>query len=360
MIKKTKVAVVCGGQSGEHDVSLVSARSIAQHLSKDLYDVRVVGIDLAGGWRELSPSEIAKARVAGDLRLEAKVAQSPQVADRFPREVLNGIDVVFPIVHGSTGEDGWLQGLLEFAGLPYVGSGVLGSAVCMDKDVAKRLLMQGGVPVVPWVTLRKALYAKSKEKWRKKVLEELGLPLFVKPANAGSSVGVHKVKSAADLDAALEDAFSWDSKVLCEKAIAAVELEVSVLGPTESPQVSIVGEVVPTHEFYSYEAKYLDPQGANFYLPARSLNSEMTQRVQELAAQAYTLLECRGMARVDFFLDQVSKEVYLNEANTLPGFTSISQYPKLWEVTGVAYSELLHRLVQLALSEPKRMVRSLG
>jgi D-alanine-D-alanine ligase len=259
----------------------------------------------------------------------------------------SAFDVIVPILHGTYGEDGTIQGLLELANIPYVGSGVLGSAVGMDKDVARRLMRDAGIPVVPFKTIRKSEFIASPEKVINDVVAELGLPHFVKPANAGSSVGVNKVKTKDAALAQYQNAFSYDTKVLAEKAINARELECSVLG-NHFPKASCVGEVIPKHEFYSYEAKYIDENGADLKIPAE-ISPTVSARIQNLATQAFEILECRGMARVDFFMDKKTEELYLNEINTIPGFTKISMYPKMWEASGLKYSDLLDELIRLAL-----------
>lgn len=265
-------------------------------------------------------------------------------------------DVVFPIIHGTNGEDGTIQGLFELAEVAYVGCGVLGSAIGMDKEVAKRLVNAAGVPIVPYIALKKADWLKSKSQIEARVTKELGIPCFVKPVNAGSSVGVHKVKKPSDLISAIEDAFRYDVKVLIEKAIPAREIELSALeNPKfgESTLISVAGEINPTHEFYSYEAKYLDENGATMKIPA-DLTPAQLKTAQDLARRAFDALECEGMARVDLFLDKNTGDFYFNEVNTLPGFTSISMYPKMWEASGMKYSELLTTLIELAIARHDR------
>ena len=259
-------------------------------------------------------------------------------------------------MHGPLCEDGTIQGLLELADLPYVGCGVLASAIAMDKEMAKRVVRDAGISIVPYVSLKHEVWKKEKQQLAKSIEERLGYPVFVKPANLGSSVGVHKVKEPSGLNAALEDAFNYDRKVLVETAVNAREIEVSVLENLEAgadPLVSIPGEIDPAHEFYSYEAKYLDEKGAALIIPAK-LDPEETKRAQDIGRKAFTVLECEGMARVDLFLDRTSGEFFFNELNTIPGFTSISMYPKLWEASGISYQELLSKLVDLAISRHKK------
>lgn len=366
--KKKKIAVIFGGKSGEHEVSISSAISVFNALDKSKYDVALIGIDKSGRW--LMPSEtkfLAHAENPRLLKLNQEKEtfslvpfessrQLVSVEDRqtssapVPSQVSSNskFDVIIPILHGPHGEDGTVQGLLELSNIPYVGSGVLGSALGMDKDVSRRLLKAEGIPVVPTIVVRKHEYAKSSEKIIQEAASKFGFPFFVKPANMGSSVGVHKVKSLAEAAQKIESAFSYDNKILIEQAIDARELECSVLGNAE-PEASIVGEIIPQHEFYSYEAKYIDENGALLEIPAKDLKAEIIEQVRQLSIQAFKVLECSGMARVDFFLDKKSGKIYLNEINTIPGFTKISMYPKLWEASGKPYNQLLDELIELAL-----------
>ncbi len=350
MGQKLKVAVLFGGQSGEHEVSIVSATSVYKALDKSKYDVHLIGIDKSGRW--LVPQDPQLLANSRNPRL-IQLTQEPNTMVINPyQSEKTSYDVIVPILHGTNGEDGTIQGLLELTKIPYVGSGVLGSAVGMDKDVCKRLLSQAGITVVPSVTLRKHTYDQNPQKHIDHCIQTLGLPFFVKPANSGSSVGVHKIKTKGEALEKLADAFSFDSKVLAEKAIAARELECSVLG-NHTPKASIIGEIVPHHEFYSYESKYLDENGADLKIPAEGLGPAVVERLQKMATDAFVCLELRGMARVDFFLDKNDGQIYLNEVNTIPGFTSISMYPKMWEATGLAYSKLLDELIQLAIENKK-------
>ena len=305
-----RVAVLYGGRSGEHEISLRSAESIIAGLNPAKYEVQRIFITPEGRWepRALSPEPGANP----------------------------GIDVVFPILHGTFGEDGTVQGLLELAGLPYVGAGVLASAVSMDKEVTKRLLVERGLPVAEYVTVTRGGTSNF----------NLPFPLFVKPANLGSSVGISKVKTCAELPAALELAGQYDRKILVERGIAGREFECSVLG-SEQPIAAVPCEVIPSREFYDYEDKYL-LDAAKLIVPA-PLSPERTAEMQRLAVAAYQAVECEGMARVDFLLETASGKFYINEINTIPGFTSISMYPKMWEAAGVPFAELLDRLIELAL-----------
>ena len=358
MAKKLKVGLLFGGRSGEHEVSIASAMSVYRALDKNRYDVTLIGIDKDGRWllpdpqaflaHADRPMELRLAETAGSFGLVPYPAAHQIVAVEGSRGQVPPLDVILPILHGTFGEDGTIQGLLEIAQIPYVGSGVLGSALGMDKEVAARLFQAAGIPTVPSVCVRKGEFLTDRAGVEARLARELEFPFFVKPANAGSSVGVHKVKSAAELRPALEDAFTFDVKVLVQKGVAARELEVSVLG-NDSPRASIVGEIVPTHDFYSYEAKYLDENGAALKIPAQDLDEDVAERARALAVKAFLTLECRGLARVDFFLDRDTGELFLNEINTIPGFTRISMYPKLWEASGLSYPALLDELIRLAL-----------
>jgi len=370
-LKKIRVAVLYGGRSGEHEVSLQSAASVINFLDRERFEIVPVAIDKQGRWH-LNDITLLEGKKSLPVFKDApKVMLPPNPADPGSGSVLirlgesggeRGIDVVFPVMHGPLCEDGTLQGLLELADLPYVGCGVLASAVAMDKEITKRLARDAGIPIVPYLTLKHELWEKEKALWAEKIEEKLGYPVFIKPANLGSSVGIHKVKERSGLDPALEDAFNYDRKVLVEAAVNAREIEVSVLEnpePGAEPLVSVPGEIDPTHEFYSYEAKYLDENGATLIIPAK-LNPEETKQAQDLGRKAFTVLECEGMARVDLFLDRTSGKFFLNEVNTIPGFTAISMYPKLWEASGISYPELLSRLVDLAISrheKKKKLVR---
>ncbi len=395
---KTRVAVLYGGRSGEHEISLRSAASVARNLDRTRYELILVAIDKKGRWMLVDPAQVnlnsetlpiphhpldgAPGVSGSDSSSSSKLQGVPVVLPPNPpvlsslhqpegraqlvhldsMGVSTWVDVIFPVMHGPLCEDGTVQGLFELVDVPYVGCGVLASSAGMDKDVAKRLVAHAGLPVVPSVTLRQRDWAHERESRLREIGQKLGFPVFVKPANLGSSVGVHKVKTPDRLFAAVEDAFRYDLKVLVEKAVDAREIELAVLDRSEAegstarssePLVSIPGEVASTHEFYSYEAKYLDENGAALMIPAE-LTGPQRERAQALARDAYRTLECEGLARVDLFLDRKTSEFYFNEVNTLPGFTSISMYPKMWEATGVAYAELLTRLVELAIERHAR------
>jgi D-alanine-D-alanine ligase len=367
-MKKLRVAVLYGGRSGEHEVSLQSAASVINHLDRDRFEIVPVAIDKQGRWHLNDISLLEGKKSLPVFKDAPKVVLAPNPADPNSSSALirlgesgeaRGIDVVFPVMHGPLCEDGTIQGLLELADLPYVGCGVLASAVAMDKEMTKRVARDAGLPIVSYVSLKHELWKKEKQQTAKRIEKELGYPVFVKPANLGSSVGVHKVKEQSRLNMALEDAFKYDTKVLVETAVNAREIEVSVLENPDvggDPLVSVPGEINPTHEFYSYEAKYLDEKGATLIIPAK-LDAEQTRRVQDVARRAFSALECEGMARVDTFLGRTSGEIFFNELNTIPGFTSISMYPKLWEASGISYQELLSKLVDLAISRHQRKKR---
>jgi D-alanine-D-alanine ligase len=355
---KIRVIILFGGRSAEHEVSLLSARNVFLALDRERFEPMLVGIDKQGHWRIEPEKTLLDA--TGDPRMLKLVAAGrelivpvhPESTDLSnsdaARPLMAGDDVVFPVLHGTYGEDGTVQGLLELADIAYVGPGQLGSAVGMDKDVAKRLLAQAGIPVVPWRMV--TAHAMDRDPARCLALAtELGFPVFVKPANAGSSVGVSKVKKAAELEPALRAALAFDTKVLVEAAVNAREIECAVLGNDE-PVASMPAEIVVHHKdgFYSYDAKYVDKDGADARIPA-DIPAETASRVRKLAVETFHTLELAGMARVDFFLDRGSGALYVNEVNTIPGFTAISMYPKMWEASGVPIKELVSRLIDLAI-----------
>jgi len=344
MEKKLRVAVLFGGRSGEHEVSIRSAAAVIAALDKSKYEVTPVAITKQGRW--LPPAESA-------LLLPSPVQEgtSTDAAVTLSHEPGSGskIGVVFPVLHGTFGEDGTVQGFLELADVAYVGSGVLGSAAAMDKDVMKRLFRERGLPTVDHLALRRG---ERREKAHE-IEQRFGYPVFVKPANLGSSVGVSKARNRRELEAALDLAARYDHKILAEPAVDGREIECSVLG-NDAPEASLPGEIVPAREFYDYEAKYRD-EDSKLLIPA-PLSPEQTAEVQRLAVAAFQAVEASGLARVDFFLERASGRVLVNEVNTMPGFTSISMYPKLWEASGLPYAQLVDRLIGLALElhEEKR------
>ena len=353
--KKVRVGILFGGRSAEHEVSLQSAKNVAEAIDKDKYDVALIGIDKSGKW--LLPDQSQFLLDAGDPKLiklnrqnEASVALVPQsggaLTDLSGGGAHGSLDIVFPILHGPFGEDGTVQGLLKLAGVPFVGAGVLGSAVGMDKDVMKRLLRGAGVPIAEYLAFRPDDLLDFDA-----IAARLGLPFFVKPANLGSSVGVHKVTDRESFERAAEDAFAYDMKILIEEFIDGRELECAVLG-NRQPQASVVGEIVPSHDFYSYEAKYIDEHGAALEIPA-DIPESVSEDIRALAIRAFETLECEGLGRVDCFL-KADGGLIVNEINTIPGFTKISMYPRLWEASGVSYAELINRLIQLGLERFER------
>jgi len=353
---KLKIGVLYGGRSGEHDVSLCSAASVVAALDKTKYDVVAIGIDRDGRWYVQDKPEIIDDKDFGNILSLKK--RGTWLVNHFEEKnklyVYNIaspgekviVDLIFPVLHGTYGEDGTLQGLLELAMVPYVGVDVAGAAVGMDKDIAKRLLKEAGIPVVPWITVGKHQWQEQPKKILRNAFSKLALPLFVKPLCTGSSVGVVKVKRKKDLAEAIDYALQFDTRIMIETGIDCREIECAVLG-NESPQASVLGEILPQHEFYSYEAKYLDPKGASTNIPAK-VPAKLAAAIRQCAVVGYLALNCNSMARVDFFLEKQTNKFYLNEINTLPGFTSISMYPKLWEATGIPYSKLLDRLIELA------------
>lgn len=355
--RKIRVAVVFGGRSDEHDVSLRSARTIMDALDPDHYEVVEIGITRSGQW------------LAGDNPHAALVAESPMfhltegeqtaIPDSsrdiqpvigaealLPQQAANGIDIFFPALHGPMGEDGTLQGMLEMAGVPYVGSGVLGSAVGMDKAMTKVILEQAGVPQLPWLLITRREWQLNPDGVITRIEEALPYPVFVKPANMGSSVGVSKAKNSADLRTAMQEAAHFDRRVVVEQGVTGRELEMGVLG-NDAPITSGLGEIKPRAEFYDYASKYLD-DSAELIIPA-AVDPEVQKEMERIAVDAFIALDLAGLARVDFFLEDGTNQIYLNEVNTLPGFTSISMYPMLWQQAGIELPELVNRLVELAL-----------
>jgi D-alanine-D-alanine ligase len=364
-MRRRRVAVLFGGRSAEHEVSCLSARSVIDALDLERIEVIPIGITREGRWHRLAgppalPSESGRMPeiIGGSgpaVELAAEGASTEIVAVDGSRE---SIDVVFPVLHGPFGEDGTVQGLLELAGVPYVGAGVLGSAIGMDKDVQKRLFAAAGLPVGPYESVRETMWADDPETVEA-AAEALGYPLFTKPATMGSSVGVSKVHDAAELAEGLVEAFRYAREALVEKAAdGAREIECAVLG-NDDPVASVAGEIVPEgHGFYDYEAKYLDEHGARLLVPA-DLKPGVLDEVQRLAVAAFVAIKCSGMARVDFFL-LGDDELWVNEVNTIPGFTSISMYPKLWEASGLPYGQLVERLLDLAVERHEAERRSTG
>lgn len=353
---KWKLAVLFGGVSSEHEVSLVSAKSVIDNLPRDRYDVLMLGITKSGRWLlyEGPTSAIADgswekgkvfpAAISPDASVHGVIKITPAGAE-FARAEKIRVDAAFPVLHGKNGEDGTVQGLLTLAGIPFVGCDTLSSAVCMDKAVAKALCAQAGIPQAGWEFFLYRNYEKSPEEFTERIGRNLGWPVFVKPANSGSSVGISKVKDAAGFDAAVRAAAAHDEKIVVEEAVRGREIECAVLGNTE-PEASVCGEIIPCNDFYDYNAKYIQDD-TKLEIPA-GLPEDISARVRRTAVEAFRLFGCRGMARADFFVDKTGA-VLLNEFNTIPGFTQISMYPKLFEASGMPYPELLDRLVRLGL-----------
>jgi len=383
-MEKLRVGILFGGRSGEHEVSLLSAASVLNAIDKEKYDVVPIGITKEGRWLT---AEHAENLLAGKLQIEPRnlragdpdMTEPAAVLHRgeaavFPPEPVHrdkglvpfqtdasplrrasdraiNVDVIFPVLHGTFGEDGTIQGLLELADIPYVGAGVLGSAAGMDKDIMKSLFMAAGIPIVKHVSILRSAWENDPKKIEKLVSSKLKYPVFVKPANLGSSVGISKAHDRKELGSAIEEAARFDRKIVIEEGVGgkkqkAREIECSVLG-NDQAEASIPGEIVPIKEFYDYNAKYLE-EGSKLIIPAK-LTKAQTRKVQEMAMQAFKAVDCSGLARVDFLMDPKNGKIYLNEINTMPGFTSISMYPKLWAASGLEYSDLIDRLIQLAI-----------
>jgi D-alanine-D-alanine ligase len=377
-MKKIRVGVLFGGRSGEHEVSLLSAASVIEAIDKTKFEVIPIGITKEGKWltsthaeRLLSGKHDDHRLRAGDpeatpgaallARGEAVLVPPIPAADHgaivpFETDAAGhsttsiDIDVIFPVLHGTFGEDGTIQGLFELANIPYVGAGVLGSAAGMDKDVMKSLFKVAGLPIVKHVTVLRSAWEREPKKVKKLVESKLKYPVFVKPANLGSSVGISKAHDGKELGPAMDEAAKFDRKIVIEQGVGgkkqkAREIECSVLG-NDDPKASVAGEIVPMKEFYDYTAKYLDP-GSALQIPAK-ITKSLQKQVQELAIRAFQAVDCSGLGRVDFLLDPANDKLYVNEINTMPGFTSISMYPKLWEATGLKYRDLITRLIELA------------
>jgi len=354
MTRKITIGIILGGRSGEHEVSLMSSRSVLSVLNSEKYDVIQIGIDHEGIW--WSGKDVISAfekHTTKDL-YRVFLLPEPGTATLFKRETVDGkesittvaeLDVVFPVLHGTFGEDGTLQGFFEMADLAYTGAGVLGSSVGMDKGVFKDVMRANNVPVVDWLICTRKDIEVDPNAVISRAEKLAPYPLFIKPANLGSSVGISKAKNRSDLLEGILDAARYDRRILVEKGVNAREIEVSVLG-NENPRASVPGEILPSDEFYSYKAKYIDGK-SELFIPA-SISKELSTQVQDLAVRTYKAIDCAGMARVDFLLDRDTNKLYLNEVNTIPGFTSISMYPKLWEASGMTYEHLVDELISLA------------
>lgn len=355
-IKKIRVGIIFGGRSGEHEVSFCSASSIIKAINKDKYAVVPIGITKEGRWISPQDSELAlqSGKIEGKntvILLNDSFSKSLVCIDNNQKldksSALEKLDVIFPVLHGPYGEDGTVQGLLELANIPYVGAGVAASAISMDKDFMRMVFQQKGLPILKWMTIKRKEWQENKEKILSLVQNGFEYPLFVKPANLGSSVGITKVHKKEELEKAIDLASSYDRKILIERGLEEVrEIECGVLGNDE-PRASVVGEVKPAGEFYDYDSKYTE-EGTQLIIPA-DLPDRVSQEIQRIALSAFKAVDAAGMARVDFFVSKKENKIYLNEINTIPGFTSSSMYPRLWEASGISYPELIDRLIQLAL-----------
>lgn len=364
MANKLRVGVIFGGRSGEHEVSLRSAEAVINALDRNKYEVVPIAITKQGKWltsREatnLLPSAVME---SADQHVALFGDPTERGLARFTTEGRSAgrdkLDVIFPVLHGTYGEDGTIQGLLEMADVPYVGCGVLASATGMDKVVMKRLFREAELPIVEFTSFLRTQWEADPLLIELRVADEIAFPCFVKPANLGSSVGISKAVDAKSLSAAIALAAKYDRKIVVEQGVDAREIEVSVLGNDE-PIASLPGEIVPqTAEFYDYKAKYIDDNGARLVIPAE-LDEALTAQLQQLAVRAFQAIEGAGLARVDFFLERATNQLLVNEINTLPGFTSISMYPKLWEASGVSYSQLIDRLIELAFERHREKARN--
>jgi D-alanine-D-alanine ligase len=363
--KKLRVGILFGGKSGEHEISLRSARSILAAIDRKKYEVVELGISKAGRWL---PAREAQSLLGEFESSSSTLDTGLSIAAAAAEPALGtGLDVVFPVLHGTFGEDGTVQGLFELADIAYVGSGVLGSAAAMDKDTMKRLFQAAGLPMTPHVTILRGEWKADPKRCTRLVVKELRYPVFVKPANLGSSVGISKVKSRKDLATAMDLAASFDRKIVVEQGVGGAgvkprELEVAVLG-NDAPEASVVGEIVPAKEFYDYEAKYeLDGADESVSIIPAKLSAAEAKKIRAMAIAAFRACDCAGLARVDFLMAPAVRgkggkikpaEILLNEVNTMPGFTSISMYPKLWQASGVGYSKLIDRLIELGLERHK-------
>ena len=361
--QKRRVAILFGGKSAEHEVSLASAVGIMNHINRNAFDVRAVRISREGQWEflrsgeNLDSTEALEAAKGIPVVLGGPDNGGLLVVDRETRgKIVEAIDVVFPVLHGNQGEDGTVQGLVQLAGLPCVGAGVLASALCMDKILMKQVFFQNDLPAVDFLWFLRSEWESRPKKIVEGIGCEIGYPCFVKPANTGSSIGVTMAHQPSEIRRSIEEAVRYDRKVLVEKAVKGKELECSVLG-NEKPEASVVGQIVPCHEFYDYDAKYI-VEGTELIIPA-DLPGDVAERVQSMAVRAFKAVDCAGMARVDFFFEEATQRVLLNEVNTIPGFTPISMYPKLWEASGLSYTDLIARLIELAVERHEDLKRNL-
>lgn len=360
-MSKLKVGIIFGGRSVEHEVSLVSAKSVIRNTDTEIYDIYPIFIDKNGLWHRVNITEWLD---DGELKVHSESFLTPSLNHENPlffeiadSKVLDEVklDAVFPVLHGTHGEDGTIQGLFELMGIPFVGASVLGSAIGMDKLVMKAVLNEASLPVVPYFGFYRYEWESDKERIHNKALQKIGFPCFVKSANLGSSVGISKVNSESDLNAAIDDSCKYSNRILIEKAVSNPrEIEISVLGH-EDPIASLPGEIVPHRDFYDYTAKYLE-EGTGLIAPAQ-IDEDMTKKLRVLAVETFKALDCSGMARVDFLMDGNTKELFIGEINTIPGFTQISMYPKLWEITGISFTELITKLFDFAIHRKKNEMK---
>jgi D-alanine-D-alanine ligase len=357
--KRLRIGILFGGRSGEHEVSLASAASVIRALDPEKYEAVPIGISKDGRWL-VGTSAIRMLPEVLKSGERVMLPADPSAAALVPVGPGSGqpsvmVDVVFPVLHGTFGEDGTVQGLLELAGLPYVGAGVLASSVGMDKDVQKRLFEQAGLPIVPFLAVSRSEWERDRVKVLREIKKKFRFPLFVKPATTGSSVGMTRVKAAHEIPAAMDLAAQFALKIMVERGVNAREIEVSVLG-NDDVRASIPGEIVPHREFYDYTAKYLE-EGTRLVIPA-PLTKKQVATFQDYAVRAFRAIDGTGMARCDFFLERRTGKIFLNELNTIPGFTSISMYPKMWEASGLPYPKLIDRLIELALELHREKART--
>ncbi|GAB4117862.1 MAG: D-alanine--D-alanine ligase [Candidatus Caldatribacteriota bacterium] len=355
MDRKLKIGIIFGGRSGEHEVSCCSAASVMQAIDQEKYTIIPIGITKQGKW--ISPQETLKALNSGRIEGESNVVllndpdnkallNLPQNKNMDNRYIQEKLDVIFPVLHGPYGEDGTIQGLLELADIPYVGAGVAASAISMDKELMKTIFQQKNLPVLKWITIKRKEWQQNQKQIIALIQKNFNYPVFIKPTNLGSSVGISKVKNEEELERAIDLASAYDRKILVEEGLEEIrEIECGILGNDE-PRPSVLGEIKPAGEFYDYDSKYLN-QKTRLIVPA-NLPTDVTCKIQEIACGAFKAIDAAGMARVDFFVSREGNRIYLNEINTIPGFTSMSMYPRLWEATGIPYPKLIEQLIQLA------------
>lgn len=349
-MKKHNVVILYGGQSGEHDVSLMSAASVEEHLNKDIYNIHLIGITRKGLWFYQKNYQNTNNSLGIIENQNLLVSLTPGKGLSVSGKILD-IEFIFPILHGTFGEDGTMQGLLDIVGIPYAGSGLDGSYMAMDKEYAKIIWEREGIPVVPFISVKKYDYVSAPDNIKSIAEKKFSYPLFVKPVKTGSSVGVSRIENSEEFHNGVKNAFRYDHKILIEQAVDAREIECSIIG-NDNPEIFSLGEIAPSHEFYDYDAKYLDPEGAKLIIPA-DINTELSCKIKNIAKKAYLALNIKGFSRVDFFLDKKNGEIMLNEINTIPGFTKISMFPMLCAHDGLEYSDLLDKIFNYGLESHK-------